>query len=112
MSFNPKKTEIVIVSNVNVPYVPNFYFNNSQIPLVNNHKHLGVILSNDAKWNCHIKSTLQNVAKYLSTLRKLKYLLSYDRTRTQCSGQLSPKKRKRKKKKKKSGNFKKIKFYN
>jgi len=69
----------MIVSNVNVPYVLNFYFNNSQIPLVNNHKHLNVTLSNDAKWNCHIESILQNVAKYIFTLRKLKYLLSRDK---------------------------------
>jgi len=48
-----------------MPCIPNFYFNNSQIPLVNNHKHLDVILSNDAKLNCHIESILQNVARYI-----------------------------------------------
>jgi len=53
-----------------------FNFNISEIPLVSNRKHLSVIISNDAKWNCHIESILQNVAKYISTLRKLKYLFT------------------------------------
>ena len=75
MSFNPKKTNIMIISNIILPYTPTFYLNNIQIPIVKEHKHLWVILSADAKWNYHINTLSKNVNKYISTLRKFKYQL-------------------------------------
>ena len=40
------------------------------------HKHLGVTLSSDAKWNNHIENIILNVSRHLGILRKLKYRLS------------------------------------
>jgi hypothetical protein len=40
------------------------------------HKHLGVTLSSDAKWNNHIENIILNVSKHLGILRTLKYRLS------------------------------------
>ncbi|XP_021365288.1 uncharacterized protein LOC110458062 [Mizuhopecten yessoensis] len=41
-----------------------------------NHKHLGVIISNNGTWNSHIEHILTNTTKYIATLRKLKYILN------------------------------------
>ena len=40
------------------------------------HKHLGVTLSSDAKWNNHIENIILSVSKHLDILRTLKYRLS------------------------------------
>ena len=39
------------------------------------HKHLGVTLSSDTKWNNHIENIILNVSRHLGILRKLKYRL-------------------------------------
>jgi hypothetical protein len=41
-----------------------------------NHKHLGVTLSSDVKWNIHMENIILNVSRHLGILRKLKYRLS------------------------------------
>jgi hypothetical protein len=40
------------------------------------HKHLGVTLSSDAKWNNHIENIILSVSRHLGILQKLKYRLS------------------------------------
>jgi hypothetical protein len=76
MSFNPDKTEIMLFSNTDVRYNFNFTFNGNTIPITMSHKHLGVTLSSDAKWNNHIENIILSVSRYLGILRKLKYRLS------------------------------------
>ena len=76
MSFNPKKTEALIISNRQLPFIPSFTFDNTPIQITKQHKHLGVILSNDGKWNAHIQYILSKVTKYVATLRKLKLILN------------------------------------
>ena len=76
MNFNPQKTETMIITNHELSFIPQFLFDNCSIPLVNQHKHLGVTISNDGKWNSHVNETISRVTKYISTLRKLKYVLS------------------------------------
>ena len=39
MSFNPSKTEIMLISYINLQFVPNFTFDNTDIPVVDTHKH-------------------------------------------------------------------------
>jgi hypothetical protein len=39
------------------------------------HKHLGVTLSSDAKWNNHIENIILSVSRHLGIVRKLKYIL-------------------------------------
>ena len=46
------------------------------IKITNHHKHLGVIISDDCKWNSHIESIINKVTKYIATLRKLKLILN------------------------------------
>jgi hypothetical protein len=72
MSFNPDKTEIMVFSNTDDGYNFNVSLNGNNIPITTNHKHLGVTLSSDAKWNIHIENIL-NVSRHLGILRKLKY---------------------------------------
>jgi hypothetical protein len=76
MSFNPDKTEIMVFSNTDVGYNFNFSLNGNNIPITTNHKHLGVTLSSDAKWNIHIENIILSVSRHLGILRKLKYGLS------------------------------------
>ena len=55
MSFNPKKTEILFFSNTgNIDNIE-FPFNGKSIPLSTSHNYLGVILSQNAKWNEHFR---------------------------------------------------------
>ena len=76
MSFNPDKTEIILLSNTDVRYNFNFTFNGNTIPITMSHKHLGVTLSSDAKWNNHIENIILSISRHLGILRKLKYRLS------------------------------------
>ena len=75
MSFNPDKTEIMIFSNIEYPDLV-FSLNNENIPVVTSHKHLGVTLSADAKWNKHVDNITTSISKHLNVLRKLKYKLN------------------------------------
>jgi hypothetical protein len=70
MSFNPDKTKFMLFSNTEIPEL-NFTFNGRTIPIKNSHKHLGVTISSDAKWNIHIKYILSTIYKHLNVLRKL-----------------------------------------
>jgi hypothetical protein len=65
MSFNPDKTEIMLFSNTDVIYNFNFTFNGNNIPITMSHKHLGVTLSSDAKWNNHIENIILSVSRHL-----------------------------------------------
>ena len=76
MSFNPEKTEILFFSNTgNIDNIE-FSFNGKSIPLSTSHKHLGVILSQNAKWNEHLENMITNITKHLGILRKLKFSLN------------------------------------
>ena len=66
MSFNPDKTEIMLFSNTDVRYNFNFTFNGNNIPITTSHKHLGVTLSSDAKWNNHIENIILNVSRHFN----------------------------------------------
>ena len=69
MSFNPDKTEIMLFSNTEIPELP-FSLNDKNIPVSKSHKHLGVPLSVDAKWNQHV----DNIVTSRTNLEKL-YLI-------------------------------------
>ena len=59
VSFSPPKTKSMLISNKAFPDVlPPLIFNNHVIENVKQHKHLGVILSSDLKWNKHIESLI------------------------------------------------------
>ena len=59
VSFNPRKTESILISRKqNQMNHPSLFFDNNAVKEVTSHKHLGLILSNDAKWNAHIALTV------------------------------------------------------
>ena len=56
VSFNPQKTETMVISQkVNKPHHPSLIMNNQKLEDVKFHKHLGVTISDDGSWNKHIK---------------------------------------------------------
>ena len=67
MSLNPGKTKIMSFSNTGNIYNLVFSFNGKTIPFSISHKHLGVILSQNARWNEHLENMITNIAKHLGT---------------------------------------------
>ena len=51
-------------------------FDYTPIEFVDNHKHLGLTLSYNGKWNCHIDNSAKASSKIIGIMRKLKYTLS------------------------------------
>ena len=76
VTFNPLKTESLTISRkINKPYHPPLYMSGTQINEVNNHKHLGIYLSNDCTWHNHIEYIKEKAWKRLNTMRRLKLVL-------------------------------------
>ena len=72
VSFNPLKSEAILFSNQSLN-PPSLTFNDTPITFVNNHKHLGISLSNDGKWHEYISNTLTSASKILGIMRSLKF---------------------------------------
>ena len=58
VTFNPFKTDIVIIYSRNFPFEPLFQFENTVINIVKEHKHLGLTFQSNEKWTEHINSLL------------------------------------------------------
>ena len=65
----------MLISNVFHDYDFEFKLNNSSLEIVDMHKHLGVYISSDIKWNKHIESIIASASTQITYLRKLKYIL-------------------------------------
>ena len=77
VSFNPTKTESMIFSKKRKqPPHPTLFMNHIAIDQFDSHKHLGVTLSSDAKWNTHISITLKKAWQRIGILRSLKFILT------------------------------------
>ena len=76
MSFNPDKTEIMVFSKSEDPEEFRFFFDGNEIKTTSSHKHLGVTLTDDAKWNEHTDNIIKSARKHLGALRKLKYKMN------------------------------------
>ena len=77
VTFNPAKTESMLISKkVNKPDTPPLFMQNQQISEVPEHKHLGVILSNDCSWSAHIKYVTEKAWKRINVIRSLKFTLN------------------------------------
>ena len=63
MDFNPNKTEMVIFSNKKLKSNPNIYLKDVKINQVSEHKHLGLILSENMKWTTHIDYSIKKSQK-------------------------------------------------
>lgn len=74
--FNPNKTELLFISNSWNGQNINIQFNGVQLESMDSHRHLGVLLSKDAKWTSHINSIYESCMKKVNVMRKLKYILN------------------------------------
>ena len=75
-SFNPKKTEPLLISHkLNKPVHPSLLMDNQVIKEVDSHKHLCVFLSNDCTWQKHIDYVKERVWGRMNVMRRLKYCL-------------------------------------
>ena len=76
ITFNALKTEYIIVSKRKTRAMhPDLLLNNTKLTKVNNHKHLGLMISNNMSWSSHINEILAKAEKRLSMMRRSKYFL-------------------------------------
>ena len=76
VNFNPNKTEAILFSYRLTDEFPTLVFDGVDIKFVPNHKHLGLIFSDNMKWNAHIESILDRASRMIGIMRKLKYVFS------------------------------------
>ena len=79
MSFNPDRTkqaqEIIFSRKKNATTHPPLFFNNSEIKLSSNQKHLGLTLDSKLSFNEHINDKIHQAKKGVGLLRKLQTIL-------------------------------------
>ena len=76
VNFNQSKTELMNITNKrNQPFLP-LYFGTDVLQNTEAHKHLGVILQSNCKWDSHIKSIISKCRTLIACLRSYKYRLS------------------------------------
>eukprot|EP00745_Piridium_sociabile_P017481 TRINITY_DN2628_c1_g1_i3.p1 TRINITY_DN2628_c1_g1~~TRINITY_DN2628_c1_g1_i3.p1 ORF type:complete len:175 (+),score=3.43 TRINITY_DN2628_c1_g1_i3:72-596(+) len=76
VKFNQSKTELMTISNQTIPQTQPLRFDDVRLRESESHKHLGVILQNNCKWDLHIKSVLSKCRILVSCLRSFKHRLS------------------------------------
>ncbi len=77
VKFNPSKTETMLFSRkLNKPQYPDIIMNGQIINTFKEHKHLGLTLSDDGKWNSHISSYINKAWQRIGLIRSLKYILN------------------------------------
>ena len=76
ITFNALKTEYIIVSKRKTRAMhPDLFLNDTNFTEVNNHKHLGLTISNNMSWLSHINEILAKAEKRLSMMRRSKHIL-------------------------------------
>jgi hypothetical protein len=76
VAFSPAKTKEMIISlKVNKPYHHPVKLGEVPIARVSEHKHLGIIFTEDLKWNTHIMEIAKKACKNLNVLRPLKMIV-------------------------------------
>lgn len=75
VKFNEQKTELLNFIRDNKPVLP-LTFNNIQLQSSDKHKHLGLILQSNCKWDEQIKSIMNTVTMLLACLKSYKYKLN------------------------------------
>ena len=76
ITFNPLKTEVMLISNIQIDQTVELVMDNTVLKIVDTHKHLGLLLSWNNKWTSHIDSIINSASKQVSFLRKIKYKFS------------------------------------
>ena len=76
VTFSPPKTKSLTISNKpNAHLHPDLTLEGHVIDKVLNHKHLGITISHNLRWNCHIDDIVTKASKKLDLMRGLKYKL-------------------------------------
>ena len=79
MSFNPDRSkqarETIFSRKKNTTTHPPLFFNNSEIKLSSNQKHLGLTLDSKLSFNEHINDNIHQANKGVGLLRKLQTIL-------------------------------------
>ena len=73
VTFSPPKTEEMVITTRNARHHPDLFLGTELITRVNNHKHLGVTLSNNLTWKDHIDTIVIKATKRLGIMRPLKH---------------------------------------
>ena len=73
---HPDKTEAMIFSRKRTPTNLNdIMVGTSLLKFVNNHKHLGMILTSKCDWSLHVQKLVEKTGPILGTMKMLKYKL-------------------------------------
>lgn len=78
VTFSPSKTESMVISlkhHVENSF-PRLVFYNTPIAQVKSHKHIGLWISHNLKWNNHIDSLVEKCSKHIGILKLLKFKLN------------------------------------
>ena len=76
VKFNPLKSESLVITRKSIkPVHPDVFMSNKKIPDVQSHKRLGIYLSHDGKWECHIKNSVDKAWSRINIMRTLKHRL-------------------------------------
>jgi hypothetical protein len=76
VEFSPPKSEEVIISRKrSSPIHPPATLDGTPVSRVPNHKHLGLIVSQDLSWNTHIEEITDKAVRRLGVMRRLKHNL-------------------------------------
>ena len=73
INFNPLKTEALLFTLKRYEHLPIIEFDGIPVSFVSDHKHLGLTLSNNGRWNKHIENIVNSASKIIGIMRKLKY---------------------------------------
>ena len=83
ISFNALKTDSMLISlKRNSPDHPPLVFQGHQLENVPSHKHLGLVLKSDLKWNVHINHIVTKASKLLNIMKSLQYTLDRETLET------------------------------
>jgi hypothetical protein len=76
VTFNAKKTETMTISRkIHKQDHPPLYMDNNDISTVSEHKHIGLVISDNGSWRKHIDMITGKAYKRINILRKFKFIL-------------------------------------
>ena len=73
INFSPPKTQSMIVTNKHDVQHPPIFLDEVQIAEVSSHKHLGITISNNLKWDSHVSSIVTKASQRVDILSRLMY---------------------------------------
>lgn len=71
MSFNLVKCEVMRITHQRDISVPKYHFSGKLLKAVNHFKDLGIIISNNLKWNEQVNSTVNKANSFLCLIKRI-----------------------------------------